>query len=366
MLKPNPMISSVLCALVLLSAACRDRNERTKPKVATVTESVYASAVVKAEGQYQVYSTVTGILNNILVKAGARVKAGDLLIQLDNRIAGLNSRSASISLEQSRENLRRNSDRLEEAGIAVQAARDKYRLDSALYVRQKKLWDQRIGTQVEFEQRRLMYETSQKALLSSQKKLGQLRTQLKNEYRNAGIGYDLSKERQADYQIRSKISGIVYDILPEPGELITPQTPLAVIGKDRFFLEMQVDEEDIARIRTGQAVEILFDTYKGRTFRGKVQQVYRIMDPRSSTFQVDAELLNPPPKLYPNQQAEVNIIIQTRKDAIVIPREYLDSQGRIWLSRSERKAVRTGLQDDEKVEILDDLDTSRFIYKPTE
>ncbi len=359
------MKASLLSALLLLNG-CLDQGERIKPKISTVTESVYASATVKAQDQYEAYSTVTGILDTILVRPGDRVKAGDLLMQIDNRIAGLNSRSASILLEQSRENLRRNSNLLAEAEIAVQTARDKFGLDSALYIRQKNLWDQRIGTQVEFEQRRLTYETSRKALLSSQKKLGQLRTQLKNEYRNADVSYDLTKERQADYQIRSKISGIVYDILPERGELITSQTLLAVIGHDHFVLEMQVDEEDIARIRTGQAVEILFDSYKGRTFRGKVQKVYRIMDPRSSTFQVDAQLLAPPSELYPNQQAEVNIIIRSRNDAIVIPREYLDSRGQIWLSRRERRTVRTGLQDNEKVEILDQLDTSRFIYKPTE
>lgn len=359
------MKASLLSVCLLLLAGCTDQAERIKPKVATITESVYASAVVKANGQYQVFSTVSGILNTMVVRPGDRVKAGDPILQLDSRLASLNTRSASISLEQSRENLRRTSDRLEEAELAVQAARDRYQLDSALYVRQKRLWDQRIGTQIEFEQRRLAYETSRKSFLSAQKRLGQLRTQLRNEYRNADVGYDRSREQQSDYTIRSKIDGIVYDILPEPGELITPQTPLAVIGQDSFILEMQVDEEDIARIRTGQQVEILFDTYKGRVFRGTVTRIYRIMDPRSNTFRVDARLPDPP-ALYPNQQAEANIIIQTRRNAIIIPREYLDSQGQVWLSRRERKRVRTGIEDFEKVEILDRLDTSRYIYKPEE
>ncbi len=352
-------------SLFLVFCSCSKKKERIKPVLSDITEAVYASATVKATEQYQVFSTVNGILKDIKAKPGDTVKNGDVLFILDHNVASLNTENARLALELSRENNRKNSDKLQEMELDVKLSKDKYLLDSSLYARQKKLWEQNIGTQLDFEQRRLSATSSKNNYEAARKKLGQLKTQLENELEKTTINYDINRQLQSDYIIRSTISGRVFDVLKDKGELVTPQAPLAVLGKStNFILEMNVDENDIARVKVGQNIEITMDSYKGQVFDGVVDKIYPIMDERSRTFQVDAHFVNPPSALYPNLTAEANIIIQTRKNALIIPRNYLENGKYVWISKDEKKQIKTGLQDYRKVEIIEGLDTSKFIYKP--
>ena len=355
-----------LALFLLVIGSCSEQGDRIRPTVATITESVYASATVKASGQHQVYSTVVGILKDITVKPGDSVNAGDALFILDNRIAALNTRSAGLALEQSRNNIQRTSDRLQEQELNVKVARDKYQLDSALYRRQQKLWEQNIGTRVQYEQQRLSFNTSRNNYRSAQRRLSELKTQLKNELDNATVGYDIRREQQSDYTIKSTISGRVFDVLPKEGDLITLQTPMAVIGHTSYLLEMNVDERDISRIRPGMQVEISMDSYPDKVFQGRVEKIYPIMNERTSTFKVDARFLDTPPRLYPNLKAEANIVIQTKSNALIIPREYLDREGYVWISKDEKRQVKTGLRDYRKVEILHGIDSNQYLIKPVQ
>ena len=256
-------------------------------------------------------------------------------------------------------------EKLRQMQLNVKLSREQYLLDSGLYERQKTLWNQNIGSQIEFEQRRIAFINSKNFYQTQLLQLVQLRTQLKNDLKTTEVNYSINREMQSDYLVRSNISGKVFDIIPDKGELVTPQQPLAVLGKpDHFILQLKVDENDIALIHKGQLVEIIMDSYKGKVFEGIVSDIYPIMDERSRTFRVDAEFIHAPPTLYPNLTAEANIIIQTKKNALIIPRSYLENNRYVWISKNKTKEVRTGLQDYQKVEILAGLDTSETIYKP--
>src|SRR5688572_4384201 len=126
------------------SYACSDGWERTKPVLSSVTESVYAAGIVKANDQYTVYPLVSGILVDIMVKAGDTVKAGAPLFRLDNRTAGLNTENARLALELSQQNSRSTFGKLREAELNVNNIREKFQLDSVMYLRQKRLWEQKI------------------------------------------------------------------------------------------------------------------------------------------------------------------------------------------------------------------------------
>jgi RND family efflux transporter MFP subunit len=353
-------VGCIILLSVFFTYSCSKKRERIKPVLSDITESVYASAKVKAVDQYEVFSTVNGILKEIAINPGDTVKAGEILFVLDNNTARLNTESARLSLELSGET----SDRIGEMELNVRQSRDRYLLDSSLYLRQKRLWEQNIGTQLEFEQRRLAFSSSANNYASARAKLRQLQIQLGNEQERAKIGYRVSRSLESDYIISSTISGVVYDVLKDKGELITPQTPLAVIGRSSYILEMNVDENDIAKVRVGQSVEITMDSYKGQVFEGVVNRIYPIMDERSRTFQVDAHFVTLPSSLYPKLTAEANIIIQTKKNALIIPRNYLQDNQYVWISKDKKRKVKTGLRDYQKVQILHGIDTSQFIYEP--
>lgn len=358
------IITICLGALILL-ASCSKSKESIVVSGSDITESVYASGKVKAIDQYNVYSTVNGILQNIPVKVGETVLAGQTILELDNITSELNAENARIALELSAENNKKGSDKLEEIELSVNVALERLKLDSILFFRQKNLFEQNASTRLEFDQKKLNYDNSLLNYKSAKSKLAQLKTQLQNELKRASINYDLNKKLQSDFSIKSSINGKVYDILKERGELVTPQTLLAVIGKaDTFLLELEVDENDIIKINTGQTAFITMDSYKGDVLEAVIDKIYPIMDVRTRTFSVEAHFVHPPKKMFPNLTVEANIVIQTKKNIITIPNNYVVDKKYVLVNKDERREIKIGLKDYQKSEVLEGLKVNETIYKP--
>jgi multidrug efflux pump subunit AcrA (membrane-fusion protein) len=149
------------------------------------------------------------------------------------------------------------------------------------------------------------------------------------------------------------------------GEIVTPQVPLAVIGDaSDYYLELQVDEYDIVRMKTGQKIFVSLDSYKGQSFEATVDKINPIMDERSRTFVVEASFTKKPEVLYPNLTAEANIMIQSKSQALTIPRAFLVQDSFVLLKNNEKRRVQTGLKDYRKIEILSGITENDIIFKP--
>jgi HlyD family secretion protein len=348
-----------------LFISCSKERVHIKPTISDITESVYASGKVKADQQYNVYSTVNGILQSILVKAGDSVSIGTPLFILDNMTSELNSQNALLALQLSEENNKTSSDKLKEVESSVELAYQKYLLDSSLMVRQKKLFDQNVGSKLDLEQKQLNVTASRTSYESANARFKQLKTVLAKELKNAGLNYSISQKMANDFTIKSIVNGRIYDVLREQGELITSQTQLAVVGSGtQFYIELEVDENDISKIKIGQEVIVNMDSYKNEVFSAKLTHIYPLMNERTHTFTVKANFVEQPKVLYPNLSLEANIVLNTKKNAIVIPKEYLVEGKYVLISEDEKKEVKTGLKDYKKIEIIEGLDSTQFIYKP--
>ena len=84
---------------MLVLMACNKSQPGTKVRLSTITESVYASGIVKAQNQYNVFATVNGILEKTFVSEGDRVKKGDPLFLIKNEASSLNTENARLALE---------------------------------------------------------------------------------------------------------------------------------------------------------------------------------------------------------------------------------------------------------------------------
>ncbi|HYK77647.1 MAG TPA: efflux RND transporter periplasmic adaptor subunit [Daejeonella sp.] len=351
--------------LPLLLQCCNNKKEVVKARISTITESVYASGIIKAQQQYQVFSTVNGILQKKYVTEGQEVKKGDPLFLIENQTPILNTENARLALELSQKNASANSAQLQELETILNTAKDKLQNDSIMFFRQKNLWSQNVGSRTDLEQRQLAYTSSKNNYQAALNRFQQAKLQLSTEYQQAQNNLRISKHQEGYYTIRSETDGQVYNILKELGEMVSPQTPIAILGEEsNFLLEMQVDEYDIAKTRLGQEVLVTMDSYKNQVFKAEVSKIYPIMDNRSRTFTVEAIFSQPPPKLYPNLTLEANIIIQTHKNALIIPREYLVNDHYVLIKPDKKVKVTTGLSDYKYVEITSGLDTSQQIYKP--
>lgn len=349
----------------LLSFSCSKKEVKIKPTVGNVTESVYASGVIKAEDQYTVYSTVNGILQKVKVAPYQQISQGQLLFELESDKAELNTENALLAYQLSQQNNRYILDKIAEMEMKVQSAKDKLTLDESIYIRNKNVKSQGGISEVDFERVELAYKSAKINFESAKKQLAQLKAQLKNDQDRNSINLKISQKSQSDFNIKSAFSGQLFDVLVKEGTLVTTQTPLAIIGKaDSFLLELEVDENDMVRVVIGQKALITMDSYKGQVFEATIEKIYPIMDERSRTFKIEAHFVNPPKKLYPNLTAEANIIIQTKKNAITIPKSYLIQGEYVLVNKDEKRKVKTGLSDYQKVEILEGLKAEETIYKP--
>ena len=358
-------MKKILIAIVgSLLFGCGERHETTRPIVGAITESVYANGTVKAEGQYTVYPVATGVITAILVKEGDTVRAGAALLRIDDRSSSLATRSAQAQLGALELNAREDGPVLGQVKEALEQAAERYRLDSLNYARQRALWAQRIGSKAELDQRELAFNTSKAGLARAGKALEETRNRLRSELDVARNNAAMSLAGNDDRTLRSLIDGVVYDLVVEPGELATPQKPVAVIGSATdLHLELEVDEKDIALIKPGQAVHVTLELYD-RAFAATVTRIIPLMDERSRTFTVEARFTEKPPTLYPNLTVEANIELRQKQDAITVPASYIVDGSYVLTSEEERRSVVLGLRDMERVEVLSGIDSTTVIYKP--
>ncbi|POR24094.1 secretion protein HlyD [Flavobacterium columnare] len=355
----------LLISLFSIVSCSKRETEEMYPKKGTVTESVYASGVVKADKQYIVFSTVTGILQDIKVKVGQPISKGQSLFQIENEKANLATENARLSYEISQESNRYIQDKIAEAELRVQSARDKLTLDESVYNRSKNVKEYNAISEVDFEKVELSFKNAKLAYATAIKQLSQLKLQLKNEQNRNDVNLKINQKTQNDFTVKSAFSGELFDVLVKEGTVINPQTALAIIGKkDSYILELDVDENDMVRVEVGQKVLITMDSYKGEVFQATINKIYPIMDARSRTFKIEAHFVKPPQKLYPNLTAEANIIIKTRKNVLTIPRNYLIENEYVLVNKDEKRKIKIGLSDYQNVEVIGGLKVEETIYLP--
>jgi HlyD family secretion protein len=358
-------ISLFYLLLFAILSCSKKENQETKPTLGDVTESVYASGIIKAEGQYTVFSTVNGTLQKVNVVAGQSIIKGQSLFELESDKAELNTENAQLAYQLSQQSSRYIQDKISEMEMKVESAKDKLTLDESIYNRNKNIKNQGGISEVDFERIALTFKSSKINYESAKKQLGQLKAQLENEQNRNRINLKINQKSQSDFSVKSAFSGELFDVLVKEGSLITPQTPLAIIGKaDSFLLELEVDENDMVHVTLGQKVLVTMDSYKGQVFEAAVDKIYPIMDERSRTFKIEAHFIKSPDKLYPNLTAEANIIIQIKKNTITIPKSYLIQNKYVLVNKDEKREVKIGLSDYQKVEILEGLKAEETIYMP--
>ncbi len=353
---------SIILLVGILFAACKKQPEKAKPTLERITESVYASGIIKSKNQYQVFSTVGGLIQTILVKEGDLVKKGDPLFVLQSETSKLNAENAQLSADFA--NINAKSEQLNELKGVIETTKSKMLSDSLLLLRQRGLWAQQIGSKVELEQRELAFTSAANSYEAAVLRYKALQKQLKFTDAQSKKLLSISKNMAQDYTIRSQTDGRVYSITKEVGEIVNAQSPVAIIGDaEQFVIELEIDENDIARIKKEQRVLLTLDSYKGQVFEAMISKIDPIMNERSRTFTVVAEFTKKPPVLYPNLSTEANIIILSREKALTIPRSFLMQDSLVMLENKQTRKVETGLKDYLKVEILSGLSADETILK---
>lgn len=355
------LVYFLLASAILFS--CKEKTSVIKPERASITESIYASGNLKSKNQYQAFANVNGVISTVYVSEGDTVQIGTPILSVSNQMQKLMKENAELNASYS--DIQNNQAKINEAELFVEFSRNKMKIDSAMYFRQQSLWSQQVGTKADLEQRELAYENSKTNYYSSLTKYEELVRQLKFNASQTKKNLQISSQQESEYTLKSDIDGIVYSILKSKGEVVSLQTPLAVIGDaSQFILEMQVDEYDIFKIQIGQTVLVNLDSYKDEIFEAKITKINPFMNERSKTFVIEAEFSRAPDRLYPNITFEANILLQTKENALLLPRNYVLNDTAVFLKDGKIVRVKTGLKDYNKIEILSGINDDAELILP--
>lgn len=349
--------------ILIACSSCSDSTEKSKPFVQDISESVYASGIIKSKDQYLITSTVSGLITKITRHAGDSVKAGQEILAISNIPSEIMKENAELAAAYN--DFKANQGKLDELKLSIDFAKTKMQTDSAMFFRQKNLWEQQIGSKVELEQKELVYKNSKTIYQSAILKYTDFKRQLQLASEQAKNNLKINTKQASDYIIKSDIDGILYELTKENGELVGPQSILGVIGSaSEFIMELQVDESDILNVKKDQTVLLSIESDKEALFEGKVTKINPFMNEKTKTFTVEAIFTKPPKKLYPNTTLEANIVVSSRKNAMLIPRKFLLDNDSVMLSDGKKIKVKPGIKDYQNVEILSGLSVSDEIIIP--
>jgi RND family efflux transporter MFP subunit len=226
---------------------------------------IQVQGTVEAEQSVELFPESSGNITNIFVEEGQNVYKGQTLIQIDNSILKTNMAELQTQLE----------------------------LASTTYERQKRLWDQNIGSEIQF-------------LQSKAKKEG-----LENSIESL-------KAHAKKLKISAPFSGTVDEVFSKIGGLATPMTPaIRLVNLKQVHVESEVTETFLKHIQKGTEVELFFPTI-GKNISAKVNQVANYINPENRSFKIRIKVNNPNSELKANLLADLKIN-DFKQNGIVIP-----------------------------------------------
>lgn len=254
---------------------------------ADVTQTVSANGTLNPVVLISVGTQVSGTVRKLFVDFNDKVKKGQALLELDDALVAASERQSAANV------------------VNAQAALD---LAQANEARLKQLFAQEYISNQEYDQ-------AQQALKSARAQLALARAQ--NERDRANVNFTV---------IRSPVDGVVIDRVVDIGQTVAAsfQTPTLIkIAQD--LSEMRIDtsfaEADIGNIREGQKARFTVDAFPSRSFVGDVQQIR--LNPTNTqnvvTYNVRINVANPDQQLLPGMTAYVNIGVQKREGALLVP-----------------------------------------------
>jgi RND family efflux transporter MFP subunit len=232
---------------------------------------------VKTKQNILVYPEMPGILRKILVEEGQSVSKGQLLATIDD--GGLSNQVAQLE-------------------ATTQLAK-------TTFERQKRLWEQKIGSEIQFLQTKTNYEAQSNSL-----------KQLKSQ--------------QSKASIRAPFSGVIDDVIKEPGTVIAPgqgSEVFRIVNLNNMYVEAEVPERYIASITKNKEVKVEFPVL-GKSVNSKIRQVGSFINPNNRSFKIEVPVANKSGNVKPNLTAKLQINDYTDEKAILIPQSIISENAK--------------------------------------
>ncbi|MDH7913394.1 efflux RND transporter periplasmic adaptor subunit [Winogradskyella sp. SYSU M77433] len=265
-----------------------------------------------------------GILTNVYVKEGQQVSKGQTLAKIDD------------------------------GGLSQQLAQLKIQADLAktTYERQKRLWDQNIGSEIQYLQAKSTYESQQEAVNQMQQQI-------------------------AKTVVKAPFSGTIDDVITEQGSVVAAgvSSLMRIVNLNNMYIETEVPERYVSNVTKGRDVIVELPVLN-KKIDTKIRQAGDVINPANRTFKVEIEVPNKDKSIKPNLTAKLKINDYTNEEAILIPQSVIseNAEGEQYvyvvtnknekgIGNAKRVIIETGKTQGDVIEVLSGLETGAEIIK---
>ena len=268
--KLNQQLTALETELATLDAS--DGTRRIKVVAEPVTtgpfnDHIELSGMVEAVNTAAITPEISGRITAIHVREGQAVRRGQMLISLDASVM----KNSLLELEKGHE------------------------LARTLYEKQKELWDQGVGSEIQYIQTRNQKESLERTMET-------LRSQL------------------AMAEIVAPFDGRIEKIHLKAGENAAPgRTVIELVNSGRLYVNTEISEAFIGSVKTGDMAILEFPSLAGAAREVPVSFVSHVINPQSRTFSIRVELSNPNNEIKPNMLATLRLLVFNLEDAVTVP-----------------------------------------------
>ena len=347
-----------ILALFFVLTGCRKEYEETKPIRKDITETVFASGKLAAEGTYNLIARSDGYLTEIRFEEGDIVSRGTVLAVIENEESRLNTQGNQELLDIAQYNTQQDAPGLSQAKASVDIARQQLEMDSLQAARYKTLWEQRSVAKVDYEKAQLAYDNSKKNVEAAIESYNQLKLDAEQKLINSRVSYEVSSESLKHVEIRAVVEGKVYQKFKEVGDYVSRGNVIATIGHPtEIYAEVNIDESTITKVEVGQKAVVQLNTNPNETMTAVVSEILPTFNEANQSFTSKLIFTEPLDFQIIGTQLQTNIIVEEVSNALVIPRKYLDYSGNVQLKQTgESVPIKTKTISNEWVHVLEGID----------
>ena len=339
--------------VLLLVVAC-GKGEEIQPKLQDIKELVFASGTLEWDNAYNLTAQTDGIISEVNFEVGSKVVKGKSVAEINNEQNRINVQTTQEQLQIAAENVTDKAPALLQLTENIQFAESKHAQDNVQVERYRKLFESQSVSKLELENITLTAKNSLANLNALKKQYAQVLQAAKQQYITQKGQLRNNEAIQNYNHVYVAMSGTVIKKLKSNGDYVRKGDVIAVIA-DASKVEglLNVDENSIDKIKLGQVVFVQLNTNKQKVFKGKVSEILSSFDAASQSFICKVLFDAPLATSYYGTQLEANILIGEKKNALLIPKSYLDYGNKVHLKSSDQLVkIRTGIVSSEYVEVL--------------
>lgn len=371
--RPSGRVLALIALVVLVAGWVAVQKLRGKPAESItvqrteLVQSVVVTGRVSSESRVTVGSIITARVRAVPLREGAKVKAGDLLIQLEDTEQRAAAAQADAALQSAQARLNSQTE-MATPMAEQQLAQARANATTAQRERERResLFKQGFIGQAQLDEARRADDVARAQLRSAEAQAtanirGAERVTAEVRVTEARAAAELARARLAQTRIVAPADALVLERLAEPGQIVQAGTRLMTLSiAGPVQLIAQVDEKYLAQLAVGQVASVSADAYPGQRFAAKVLSVSPTVDTQRGSVEVKFAVAEPPAYLRNDMTLSIEVETGRRKNVLAVPAALVlpgDAPAVLVVNggKVERRAIKTGLRTLTAVEVLEGL-----------